>query len=61
MEEEYSFFMMNGIYKIVPRLVEKSMVGSRWVYRIKHATDGSVVKCNARFVVKGFSCVKGIE
>ena len=31
------------------------MVGSRWIYKVKHAADGSVEKYKARFVAKGFS------
>lgn len=45
----------------MPRPIGKSVVGSRWVYKIKYAVDGSVVKCKARFVAKGFSQVEGID
>jgi hypothetical protein len=35
------------------------VVTSKWVYKIKHATDGSVDKYKARFVAKGFSQKEG--
>ena len=39
----------------------KKVVGSRWIYKVKHATDGSVEKYKARFVGKGFSQKEGID
>ena len=37
------------------------MVGSRWIYKVKHAADGSMEKYKARFVPKGFSQKEGID
>ena len=37
------------------------MVGSRWIYTVKHAADGRVDKYKARFVEKGFSQKEGID
>jgi hypothetical protein len=37
----------------VPRLEGKSVVSSRWLYKIKHAGDHNIEKFKARFVVKG--------
>jgi hypothetical protein len=34
----------NDVSEIVPRPKEKSVVTSKWVYKIKHATEGSVDK-----------------
>jgi hypothetical protein len=42
MTEEHQSIMRNEVWEIVPRPKEKSVVTSKWVYKIKHATDGSV-------------------
>ena len=45
----------------VPRPEGKSVVTSKWIYKIKHAVDGSIKKYKARFVARGFSQVEGID
>ena len=37
------------------------MVGSRWMYNVKHAADGSVENYKARFMENGYSHMEGIE
>jgi hypothetical protein len=61
MMEEYSSIMKNDVWEVVPRPEWKSVVGFRWIYKIKHAADGSVDKFKARFVAKGFSQKEGID
>ena len=39
----------------------KKVVGSRWIYKVKHAADESMEKYKARFVEKGFSQKEGID
>ena len=39
----------------------KSVVGSRWIYKVKKDVDGSIEKYKARFVAWGFSQIKGID
>jgi hypothetical protein len=51
--------MKNDVWEIVPRPKEKSVVTSKWVYKIKHALDGSIDKYKARFVPRGFSQKEG--
>jgi hypothetical protein len=36
------------------------VVTSKWIYKIKHATDGSVEKYKERYVAKGFSQTEGV-
>ena len=55
MVEEYSSMMQNDIWEVVPRSIDKAVVGSCWTYKIKHDADGSIEKYNARFVAKWFS------
>ena len=37
----------------LPRPQGKKVVGSRWIYKVKHAADESMEKYKARFVAKG--------
>ena len=59
--EEYQSIMKNDVWEIVPRPEKKSVVTSKWIYKIKHAIDGSIEKHNARFVACGFSQKEGID
>ena len=61
MMDEYHSIMKNDVWEIVPRPEGKSVVTSRWLYKLKHAADGSVEKYKARFVARGFSQVEGID
>ena len=53
--EEYQSIMKNDVWEVVPRLEGKFVVTSKWIYKIKHAVDGSNEKFKARFVAHGFS------
>ena len=61
MMEEYESIVKNSAWEIVPRPVDKSMVGSRWIYKIKRVADGRVEKYKAIFVAQGFSQIEGID
>ena len=53
--------MKNDVWDVVPRPEGKSVVTSKWIYKIKHAADGSIEKYKARFVTRGFSRKEGID
>ena len=61
MTEEYESILKNDFWGIVPRPKGKSIVTSKWIFKIKHATDGSVEKYKVRFVARGFSQKEGID
>jgi hypothetical protein len=61
MSEEYNSILKNDVWTVVPRPRNKSVVTSKWLYKIKHAADGSVEKYKARFVARGFSQKEGID
>ena len=45
----------------MPRPQGKKVVGSRWIYKVKHAADESVEKYKTRFLTKGFLQKEGID
>ena len=47
--------------EIVARPEGKSVVGSRWIYKVKQAADGSVEKYKEIFFSWGFSQIEGID
>ena len=53
--KEYQSIMKNYVWDVVPRPEEKSVVTSKWIYKVKHAGDGSIEKYKARSVACCFS------
>ena len=53
--------MVKDVWEVVSRPQDKSVVGSRWIYKIKYVADSSIEKYKARFVAKGYAQKKGID
>jgi hypothetical protein len=60
MMEEYNSIMKNDVWEVVPRPEGKSVVTSKWLYKLKHVADGSIEKYKALFVAWGFPQVEGV-
>ena len=61
MLEEYKSILKNNVWDIVSRPKDKLVVSSKWIYKIKHAADGSVEKFKLRFVARAFTQKEGIN
>ena len=61
MIEEYQSIIKYDVWKVVPKPEGKSVVSSKWIYKIKDAADGSIEKYKARFVAHGFSQKEAIN
>jgi hypothetical protein len=61
MIEEYQSIMKNEVWEIVPRSKNKDGVSYRWIFKIKHPTNGSIEKYKARFVARGFFQKESID
>jgi len=55
MVEEYDSIVRNNVWDVVPKPEDKLVVSSRWLYKVKKASDGSVEKHKERFVARGFA------
>jgi hypothetical protein len=58
---EYTSIMKNDVWDIMPRPEGKSMVSSKWLYKIKHVANGNIEKFKVRFVARGFSQKEGVD
>jgi hypothetical protein len=61
MREEIQALRANRTWTLVPFHLSMNVIGSRWVYKIKRRSDGSIERYKARLVARGFTQQKGID
>jgi hypothetical protein len=60
MIEEYQSIIKNDVWEMVPRPKNKDVISSKWLYKIKHASDGSIKKYKAKFELVAFLKTKAL-
>ncbi|GKD59505.1 retrovirus-related pol polyprotein from transposon RE1 [Tanacetum coccineum] len=61
MHGEMDALHQNRTWTLVPRPSASNIVGSKWVYRTKFKSDGSVERFKARLVAQGFTQIPGLD
>ncbi|KAJ9566493.1 LOW QUALITY PROTEIN: hypothetical protein OSB04_002459 [Centaurea solstitialis] len=61
MTEEINALLKNNKWTLVPVSSSKNIVGSKWVFRIKRKSDGSIERYKVRLVAKGYHQQHGID
>ena len=61
MVDEYQALMDNGTWHLVHRPSGANVVTSKWIFKHKHHSDGSLARHKARWVVRGFSQQHGVD
>ena len=61
MQEDLNQFKRQKVWKLVPRPKNKSIIGTKWVFRNKLDGDGIVTRKKVRLVAKGYSQEEGID
>uniref|UniRef100_A0A2N9FIX9 Reverse transcriptase Ty1/copia-type domain-containing protein n=1 Tax=Fagus sylvatica TaxID=28930 RepID=A0A2N9FIX9_FAGSY len=61
MASKFEALQRQHTWSLVPPSPSQNIVGCRWVYKIKRATDGSVSRYKARLVAKGFHQQAGVD
>ena len=61
MKEKFDALSKNHTWDLVTLSPGKSVVGCKWIYKIKTRSDGSIECYKARLVAKGFTQEYGID
>jgi hypothetical protein len=61
MMEEYASIMKNDVWEVVLRPEDKKVVGSKWIYKVKHAEYGSVDKYKESLRGQGVFTREGVD
>lgn len=60
MNQEFATLELNLTWYIVPRPSSQKVIGSRWVYKVKHMSNG-VERLKAKLVAKGLTQVESFD
>eukprot|EP00253_Pinus_taeda_P028961 PITA_28961 len=61
MKERIDSLAKNNTWDLVELPKGRSVVGFKWVFKLKQKVDGSIKRYKARLVAKGYSQVEGID
>ena len=61
MQDELNQFERNKVWHLEPRPENRSVIGTRWVFRNKLDDLGTIVRNKARLVVQGYNQQEGID
>jgi histone deacetylase 1/2 len=59
MTAEYEALMKQGTWSLVPPSASQKLVGSKWIFRVKHNSDGTLNRTS--LVAQGFTQRPGID
>jgi len=60
-ESEYASLMENETWELVDLPEGRETIGCKWVFKLKHASDGQVERFKGRLVAKGYSQKHGLD
>ena len=60
-DSEYNSLIENKTWKLVELPPGRKAIGCKWVFKLKHAADGTVERTKARLVAKGYAQKYGID
>jgi len=61
MQEELHQFGRNKVWRLVPQSEDRTIIGTKWVFRNKLDGLGTVTRNNVRLVVQGYNQEEGID
>lgn len=59
--DEYNSLIENQTWKLEPLPLDRKPIEGKWIFRRKLSADGSIERYKARFVVRGFKQIAGVN
>lgn len=61
MQEEYDPLIANKTWELTELPPRRKAIGSKWCYKIKENTDGSIARYKPCLVAKGYTQIEDID
>ena len=61
MQEELAEFKRNNVWTLVPKPEDKTIIGTKWIFRNKLDEHGQIIRNKARLVAQGYCQEEGID
>jgi len=61
MQEELNQFQRNDVWDLVPKPLQKNIIGTKWMFRNKLNEQGEVTRNKARLVAQGYNKKEDID
>jgi histone deacetylase 1/2 len=61
MDTEFDALRLNNTWRLVELPRGHHIIGCKWVFKVKHKSDGTIDRYKARLVAKGFTQRAGID
>lgn len=61
MREELLMIKKNQTWELIEKPYDRNIIGVKWMFRTKLNPDGSINKYKARFMVKGYAQIFGVD
>ena len=61
MNEEMQALSKNETWDLVPSSNHQKAIGCRWIFKVKHNTNGTVNRYKARLVTKGYAQTHSVD
>ncbi|KAK2979349.1 hypothetical protein RJ640_000686 [Escallonia rubra] len=61
MQDEFDALIKNQTWTLVPSHTSQNIIACKWLFRIKRKANGTIDRCKARLIAKGFTQRPGID
>ena len=61
MNEEYASLLENETWELTHLPPNRTVIDTRWIYKVKHTSDGNIDRYKARLVAKGYAQHHGVD